>query len=193
MNKTMIESFASQDTASDDEGPDSVVADALIATVRADSAKTKLTRLSVLRATFPDTDIQKLIGETPIDDIKIMKGASKELYYFSLLSMTEAYALHLFRVEEKDQVKLVADTVRDESRIYPRPTAINAFLDSPYNLSSDEIESAIGSMSLRPDMKDIETCAASNGARYLYSTIYLVPTLAASLVEWIEVGQKDNP
>jgi hypothetical protein len=160
--------------------------------IRSDSAKCRLTPCSRLCELFPETDIRAVIGDSGAEDLKLMEGKA-ETYFFSSLSMTEAYALHLFRVDEKNPVKLIADTVRDESRIYPRPTDIRIFLDTPFSLKPNEIDELLGRLEIHPDGLDIKSYCSSTGAKYLYSTKYLAPAHAESLAEWIEVGQKDNP
>jgi hypothetical protein len=126
------------------------------------------------------------------EDIKLMRG-SWDTYYFSDHHMTEAYALHLFRIAEKDPAKLVADTVRDESRIYPRPTAAATFLETPFRMTAAELDGVLWQIAQRSDMSDIKRTNASNGALYLYSSHYLIDVHADSLAEWIEVGQLENP
>lgn len=174
----------------------------LARTIRADSAGHRLSALSALRTAHPVP--QELQDEFPrgveeaieraegAEDLKKMSGSS-ETWFFSERSMTGAYALHLLRLEERDPVRLIADTVRDDSRIYPRPTDIRFFNDPPFSMSDRDLRQALGMMELRPDCADIRRCNASNGALYLYSTLHLAENLAESLCEWIEVGQKENP
>ncbi|MDP3177569.1 MAG: hypothetical protein Q8M76_06670, partial [Spirochaetaceae bacterium] len=87
----------------------------------------------------------------------------------------------------------VADTVRDESRIYPRPTDIRVFSEEPFSLRESAVMEIVGRLELHPEGADIRSCRASNRALYLYSSIHLDPNLAQSQAEWIEVGQKENP
>ncbi len=188
--------------ASSPEGPARQFSGAIAQAIRADSAEHRLSSLTALSAAHPVP--QELQAEFPrgveeaiehaenAEDLKKMAGSS-ETWFFSERSMTGAYALHLLRLEERDPVRLIAETVRDDSRIYPRPTDIRFFADPPFSMSDRDIRQALGMMQLRPDCTDIRTCAASNGALYLYSTLHLAERLAESLCEWIEVGQKENP
>ncbi|HEY9053463.1 MAG TPA: hypothetical protein VIO60_01450, partial [Rectinemataceae bacterium] len=125
-------------------------------------------------------------------DIRLVRRKS-EIWYFSSLSMSDTYALHLARAADSDKVLLIAETVRDESRIYPRPTDPRCFSDPPFGLVPDEIDEALSQIRQRPETADISFCTASNGAVYLYSKEFLEERLAESLAEWIEVGQKENP
>lgn len=176
------------------EGP----AAPIVSAIRHASAEIRLVRLSALREAFPaeaacEGGLEGLLAESGAADIRRMAGERGEVYYFSAESMTEAYALHLFRVEEHDLIKLVADTVRDESRLYPRPTDLRVFSEPPFSLGPADIDGIIARIAVQPDTADIKTCSASNGAVYLYSDRYLAPLYAERLAEWIEVGQKENP
>jgi hypothetical protein len=137
-------------------------------------------------------NLESLIAEAAEDDIKLMRG-TKDTYYFSDNHITEAYALHLFRVAERDPARMVADTVRDESRIYPRPTPAYLFLQPPFNMTEAQLDGVLWQISQRNDMTDIRSTTVSNGALYLYSTEYLTVLHAETMAEWNEVGQAENP
>jgi hypothetical protein len=137
-------------------------------------------------------EIESLLAAQADDDIKLMRG-TRDVYYFSDTRMTAAYALHLFRVAEKDPARMVADTVRDESRIYPRPTPASTFLDVPFRMSEAELDGILWQISQRNDMTDIKRTTASDGSLYLYSSDYLEDAHADSLAEWDAVGQAENP
>jgi hypothetical protein len=121
-----------------------------------------------------------------------MRGA-RELYYFSELAMTAAYAKHLFRIAERDPVRLIAETARDESQTYPRPTPLHTFYGPPFNMGEPEVESALAELAASTEYGDIATCAASNGERFVYSNAHLTPAHAERLAEWIAVEEKENP
>ena len=72
-----------------------------------------------------------MISEAADDDIKLMRG-SKDVYFFSESLVTHAYAKLLFRSAENDPQRLVAETVRDESSSYPRPTPLSLFTAAPF-------------------------------------------------------------
>jgi hypothetical protein len=168
----------------------------LIEAIRTDSRAAKLSPLTELQAAAaqeaPAPSIEDLIAGADARDIKLMRGV-RDVYYFSDLHITEKYAKHLFRLLERDPVRLVADTVRDESRSYPRPTAVSLFLEAPFNMSPEEFEAVLTEIAGNPDTADIGKITASNGALYLYSTQFLTAAHAESLAEWIEVEQWKNP
>jgi hypothetical protein len=171
-----------------------------LAAIRSDSESSKLSPLTELRAAVsaapgeagPSASLEDLIAEAAEPDIKLMRG-TRDVYYFSELRMTEGYAKHLFRLAERDPLRLVADTVRDESRVYPRPTAVSIFYGTPFSMSGAEFNAVLTELAGRPDFADIKKTTASNGALYLYSTQFLTAAHAESLAEWIEVGQAENP
>jgi hypothetical protein len=166
---------------------------ALMEQIRADSAETRLSPATGLASLCPGGgDPGAILDEAAEDDIKLMRG-SRDRYYFSDRSMTERYARHLYRLAERDPVRLVADTTRDESSTYPRPTPVATFLDEPFYMSQADVDAAIASMATEPEYADIRTTAASNGDRYLFSTRFLGEAHAAGLAEWASVGEKENP
>lgn len=126
------------------------------------------------------------------DDIKLMRG-ERERYYFTELLMTAAYAKHLFRIAERDPLRLIAETARDESMTYPRPTPLHTFYGPPFSMGEDEVEAALSELAASSEYADIASCAASNGDRFVYSTAHLTPAHAERLAEWIAVEEKENP
>lgn len=164
----------------------------IVEAIRSLSGERKLASLSALQSQFPDQDILLHLEESKAADVKKMSG-STEVYFFSDVSMTEAYAIHLYRIEERDPIKLIADTVRDDSRIYPRPTPLATFCEQPFRMSQEDLDGAILTMESRPECADIRISTASNGARHLYSSRYLSEQYADSLTEWYEVGIRENP
>ncbi|MFH2115057.1 MAG: hypothetical protein ABIJ86_11185 [Spirochaetota bacterium] len=168
-------------------------ATAYLGAIREASRATELTALSELVGNeLEPTEIEVLLSTQAEEDIKLMRG-SRDVYYFSDRYITSAYALHLFRVAEKDPAKMIADTVRDESRIYPRPTPIESFLQVPFSMSKAVLDGVLWQISQRNDMEDIISTTASDGSIYLFSTKYLNASHAESLAEWDAVGQAENP
>jgi hypothetical protein len=88
---------------------------------------------------------------------------------------------------------MVADTVRDESRIYPRPIPAYSFLQPPFNMAEAELDGVLWQISQPSDMAAIKNTTVSNGALYLYSILHLTVPHAETMAEWNEVGQAENP
>jgi hypothetical protein len=164
----------------------------VVEAIRAESAAIRITPLGSLQERFPEADIPALIDESAAGDIESVVGSGTR-YYFSTISMTRAYATHLARIADRDPLRLVAETVREESRIYPRPTPIIAFCDPPFRITSGDLPSILEGLTATEEFSDIRSCRASNGAVYLYSTRHLTPDHAEGLTEWNEVGRRDNP
>ncbi len=136
--------------------------------------------------------IEELRKNEDFSDIIIKKGA-ENIYLFSENYITKNYAKMMILVEEKDLFKLIAETVRDESRIYPRPTSVRLFSRAPFHLLKDEFLQVLEQLKKKEEYSDIKESRASNKALYLYSDRYMKKTLADSLTEWIEVEAEQNP
>lgn len=174
--------------------PEETASDRIANAIRNESAEFRLISLSRLRERFPDTAIDGMFQTSPdlYSDIQWIAGGA-DTYYFSSLAMTRSYATHLARVEDHDPLILIAETVRDESRGYTRPTALTSFLGPPFFISDADIASLLHRLRRSPDFRDIRTCTASNGAVYLYSAYYLTDTHARKLTEYYEVELWRNP
>ena len=85
------------------------------------------------------------------------------------------------------------ETVRYESKTYPRPTGISLFSGSPFNFNGEQVQGFLKQLTEKYEYSDILQTKASNGSMYLYSTEYMVKDLAQALTEWIEVGQYESP
>ncbi len=113
-------------------------------------------------------------------------------YFFSSQFMTEAYAGILMK-KEREPALLIAEIVRQDSSIYPRPTPLATFLGLPFELTEDEIGRCLEQMAGQDEYRDIGQTRSSIGTLFLYSTLYLEPDYASMLAEWVDVGQTDNP
>jgi hypothetical protein len=116
-------------------------------------------------------------------------GASR---YYSYQFMTDSFVKILLQ-KEGHPLLLLAETVRENSRIYPRPIPLDAFKDHPFNLTEEEILACLQQMTETDHYKDIQRTATSIGTVFLYSTLHLDPGHARMLAEWLDVGQFNNP
>ncbi len=190
-------SVSNTETGNKDFGPE------LIEVIRKSSEAARLETKAHLLELFPEADVDLSLGvdgessgdgscSSDYSDLRILSG-SEDAYYFSVLSMSETYARYLFRIEEKNLPRLVADTVREESRIYPRPTPARTFSSAPFSISEPELLKIIDLFGSDAETEDLRSYRASNGALYLYSSRYFEPVHAESLVEWDEVERWNNP
>lgn len=136
--------------------------------------------------------IEALKNTEDYPDIKFIKGTSN-YYIYSNDKMTDNYAILAMRIEDKDMVRTIGETVRDESKTYPRPTDSQLFLNRPFYFKEDEFLNSLKKIDVDSNYSDIKTTKASNGALYLYSDRYLDKDSAKALTEWIEVLQFENP
>jgi len=143
-----------------------------------------------------DDDITKVIENITLDPeyADIVKRQGKEhSYLYSNKKMTENYASIVFRVEEKELLKLLVETVRYESKTYPRPTTISLFSESPFNFNNQQVCDFLKQIIEKGEYSDILKTKASNGSEYLYSSKYLTNDYAVALTQWIEVDQFLTP
>ncbi len=145
-----------------------------------------------LKADEVTNKLEELTKIEGYEDIKLLKG-KKTLYCYSEKHMTGSYAKLLVGVEDGDLFALIADTIRNDSKIYPRTTDIKLFTKSPYNFKEKELMDILGQLMKSEGYEDIKESRASNNALYLYSELHLSKAYADSLTEWIEVTSLECP
>jgi hypothetical protein len=136
--------------------------------------------------------INELMDVKDYQDIIRIKG-KKDDYLFSEEYIDKNYGEILIKLEDNDLLTLMVDTVRRESKIYPRPTDIRLFKKAPFNFTADTLEKVKGELQKHEEFQDIKEQKASNGAVYLYSDKFLQHKQAKSLTEWVEVLQRQMP
>jgi hypothetical protein len=136
--------------------------------------------------------LSKAREEAGVQDVVLLQQ-DERMYFYSEQLMTRSYAEAAARVCGADTHLIIAETVRNDSRTYPRPTPIAVFREAPFLFSQDVISQAIEEMSGDPKYPDICLLCASDGSRFLFSANHLDPSHAESLAEWIAVGHLQNP
>jgi len=126
-------------------------------------------------------------------DIKSIVSVTGATYLYSDTYIANNYANILIRAKAKDPCFTIASTVRDESRMYPRPTSVEFFKEEVFNIDPDELEAEVAHIMERQEFEDIKMISTSTGVPYLYSNLYLTEDHAKALAEWIEVEQFENP
>lgn len=134
--------------------------------------------------------LQKAMGEN--EDLREVRTKEGCAFYYSSMFMSETYA-RLLLCKQEGPIQLVADTVREDSDRYPRPTPLDVFKEPPFDLSQEEILSCLQEMSSREEYQDISRVSTSLGRVFLYSSKHLDRDYALMLAEWIDVGQFENP
>ena len=167
--------------------------------VRADSKDSEiLTPVDMLaaeigwdRSAYNPDEIRK---DPRYDDIKTVTAATGEIFFYSTRHMSDYYALLLARVAAHDPCATIAETVRDESRIYPRPTCVLLFREKLFGMNEADLKAIVDKTLERPEFNDIKMMIhPSTGGVYLYSNQYLDGETAFSLMDWQEVGKDANP
>jgi hypothetical protein len=127
-----------------------------------------------------------------MDDILLIKerGAA---YLFSEAHMTRSYAEAAARACSKDICWAIAQTVRSDSRTYPRPTPLSAFSEPPFLFSEESIDRAVRDISADAEYSDVRSVQSSDGSVFLFSSAHMDPAQAESLAEWLAVGHLKNP
>jgi len=140
--------------------------------------------------TSAETLLRKAMGEN--EDLREVRTKEGCAFYYSSMFMSETYA-RLLLCKQEGPIQLVADTVREDSDRYPRPTPLDVFKEPPFDLSKEEIFCCLQEMSSRAEYQDISRVSTSIGHVFLYSTKHLDRDYALMLAEWIDVGQFENP
>ena len=138
-------------------------------------------------------NLEEMIRKAPYRDIQKIIISTGVVYLYSEVFIAKNYAAILGRAAANDPAATIAETVREESKIYPRPTNIDLFKEQVFDISPDELDAFISKSLKHEDFNDIKVLRASTGALYLYSNKYLSADYAMSLVEWREVGEENNP
>lgn len=165
--------------------------------VRNQSAEFKLTRAEEfmqepisLKKAEVEAKIEGLQVLDDCTDIKVIKGSA--VYLYSDQHISTNYAKMMVRVEDKDLYGMIAETVRDESRMYPRPTEVKLFQEEPFSLTEEVFQQVLVQLQEKAEYADIREVRDSNGTRYLYSEQYLTHDHARGLVEW-KLIQSETP
>ncbi|MDA3956796.1 hypothetical protein [Oceanispirochaeta sp.] len=124
--------------------------------------------------------------------LSVLSGKER-LRCFDSSLMSHSYGEALNFAAEGDSLKTIAETVRKESRLYPRPCISEMFLSSPYNIEAEKLQDTIHILvSDVSNFKDICLAKASNGDIYLYSQRYMNKSRAEYLAEWESVESLES-
>lgn len=142
----------------------------------------------------PRSHLQGIVREVvkSNEDLSEIPGAHGIAYYYSTQSLSEAYAVILAR-KKGDPLQLLAQIVRENSSVYPRPVPLDIFEESPFDLTGEEILACLEKMGQQSEYQDIAQTTTSIGTKFLFSSRHLNPDYASTLAEWLDVGQVNNP
>jgi hypothetical protein len=140
------------------------------------------------------THLEPIMGDVlkENEDLREISGTRRILYYYSARSLSETYA-GLLVGKEEDPLQLIAQTVRENSAIYPRPIPLNIFGQPPFDFAERDVLLALEKMDQQEQYRDIVRTITSIGTTFLFSNRHLDPDHASTLAEWLDVGQANNP
>ena len=136
-------------------------------------------------------DILKKVvdGSEDLHELASQDGSRR---YYSSPFMTQAYAMILLQ-KQGDPLRLIAEIVRQNSEVYPRPVSLDVFTQPPFDLTRQEVLNDLERMAAEEEYRDIVSTTTSASRVFLYSTLHLESQHASMLAEWLDVGQFNNP
>ncbi len=149
----------------------------------------KLVELEGEYTLVPDENAEPVKLIIDCENIVALTGAYG-YYLYDHSIMTDTYAHWAFLAAEDNRVITFSDCVREDSRVYPRPFAASSLKNPPFNMNDEEIAQTWSIIEESGEFPDLRQTVASNGDVYYYSTEYLSPVYADSLVEWDAVERK---
>jgi len=126
------------------------------------------------------------------EDLKEISDKDGTPHYYSTQSLSETYARILI-LREENPLLLIAQIIRENSAIYPRPVPLDLFMEPPFGLTLEEISEYLKNMRQGKEYQDIAQTTTSIGTIFLYSDRHLDADYASMLAEWFDVGQANNP
>lgn len=157
--------------------------------------RTRLTEQGYLKSRGDQPSPFEVIVQQAMEehgDLKEIEGKDGIPRYYSSIYMSEKYAKILSQKGE-DPLLMIAEIVRENSKIYPRPIPMNIFKETPFEFGREDLLDFLERMAGIEEYQDIAQTTTSIGTVYLYSTLYLEPDYASTLAEWLDVGQANNP
>ena len=146
------------------------------------------------QAADPEKEAESIVREAVhgSEDLHGLASQDGSRHYYSSLLMTESYA-GILHQKQSNHLQLIAEIVRQNSAIYPRPVPLDMFTQPPFELNRQEVLNDLERMAAEEEYRDIVQATTSASRVFLYSTLHLDPGYASMLAEWLDVGQFDNP
>ena len=142
----------------------------------------------------PKKKAESILGEAMdgSEDLHQLGNRDGSRHYYSSLFMSESYA-RILHQKQSNRLELIAEIVRQNSAVYPRPVPLDIFTQPPFEFTHQEVLNDLERMAAEEEYKDIVRTTTSGFRVFLYSTLHLEPEYASMLAEWLDVGQFDNP
>ena len=165
--------------------------------VRADSRNVTLTDPAVFSAepfSFSEQELADVWTDMAshadcADIVRTRDTGSGIEYLHSEMLITVPYAKYMLRSRANDPVRLIVETTREFSEIYPQSVSVQFFELEPFNLRRRDILAGLETILADPAYKDIKTLEASNAVVYLYSDRYMAEKEAKKHADWCEVDR----
>ena len=150
--------------------------------IRSRAKAALITPLSLLQNEKPDVleMLNTLSADEAYKDIICIKG-DKDSYYYSNNIMSNSFANIAVLVEEKDDARTLAHSVRERSA-YPALTYARFFMGYPFNFSAERMEQVKAVLKSNNAYEDIQTVSYAN-VEFFYSTQSIKPEIASYLAE----------
>ena len=126
------------------------------------------------------------------EDLHKLAAQDGSRRYYSSKFMTQSYARILLQ-KQGDHLRFIAEVVRQNSAVYPRPVPLDIFTQPPFDLTHQKVLDYLERMAAEEEYRDIVRTTTSASRVFLYSTLHLEPEYASMLAEWLDVGQLNNP
>ena len=162
-------------------------------------AKTELLDILRERPAAPDAPVppsakleEEIAGALAADpDLAVVHSPDGEEFYRCVSLMSATYAEIL--AGKHAPCLLIAETVRKNSKEYPRPIALDIFEYPPFDFDPESIQACLRRMDADADFGDISFVESSEGTVYLYSKRHLDHDYAAFLAQRLDVDLALNP
>ncbi len=136
-----------------------------------------LTKMDALLELAPELDLNEvktaldeLMSNERYNDIEVLTARDGSEYLVSKKHMSQSYAMILLRTKVNDPAYTIAETVREESRVYPRPTNIELFKYGLFKMDREKLDEYIDqAMEEYEDLMLIDI----EGRVFLYSNQYM--------------------
>jgi hypothetical protein len=141
-----------------------------------------------------DKEIKKILNSIlkKSVDVHALVAQDGSRRFYSSQFITGAYAVILLQ-KQGDPLQLIAEIVRQNSRVYPRPVPLDFFTRPPFDLAEQEVKKFVKQMAADKAYRDIVLIKTSTSREFFYSALHLEQAHASMLAEWLDVGQSNNP
>ena len=116
------------------------------------------------------------------EDLHELAAGDGPRHYYSSLFMTGAYAAILLQ-KQGDPLRLIVETVRQNSADYNRPVPLDIFTQSPFDLTQQGVLNDLERLEAMEEFCDIARTTKSASSVFLYSTLYLEPGHACRMAQ----------